>query len=154
MMTWTTQIALHVLLLTGTTPTYEQALKLAQKQDKPLLVFVGADWCPGCQTMKNDQLPMIVREGIFKNLVFTMVNTDQQPELSRRLLSVSSIPQLILFVKGGTGWHRSELIGVHNADSVRHFLAEETAAAHGESHVAPASEKTSHAAVGQATAKR
>jgi len=152
MITWTTQIALHVMLMTGTTPTYAQAVKLAQKQNKPLVVFVGANWCPGCQTMKHEKLPEIKRKGIFKNVVFTMVNTDQQPELTQRLLTTNSIPQLVLFVKGPRGWHRAVLIGVNEPESVRQFLAHETAIARSTGQLAETKGKTGQAATGQTLA--
>ncbi len=154
MITWTAQIALHVMLMTGTTPTYAQALKLAQEQDKPLVVFVGANWCPGCQTMKNEKLPEIMRKGIFKNVVFTMINTDQQPELTQRLLTANSIPQLVLFVKGPRGWHRAALIGVNEPESVRQFLARETAVARSTGQLAETKGKAGQATTGRATTRK
>ena len=56
------------------------------KEGKPLLVLVGAEWCPGCRTMKNEMIPELQRGGGLKPVVFATVDTDEKPDLSQRLL--------------------------------------------------------------------
>lgn len=128
MIAWTAQIAACVALMGSTGPSYEQALKTATDQGKPLLVYVGAPWCPGCQTMKQQHLPVLKQRGDFKSVVFTMINSDERPELTRQLLKVNAIPQLILFVHNRAGWQRAELVGAHEPAEVRRFLQRETTA--------------------------
>ncbi len=71
--------------------------------------------------------------------------------LTRRLLRANSIPQLILFVKTAAGWHRAELVGVHDPQEVRGFLAREIAAAKAK-HVAAKTKPSGN--VGQQTSRK
>ena len=105
----TAQIAMHVAILATTTNNYETAYEQAAKQHKPLLVLVGADWCPACRTMKEDSLPVLEKKGDLSKLAFTMVNADDQPKLARQLMDGNSVPQLILYTPTAKGWNRAQL---------------------------------------------
>jgi thiol:disulfide interchange protein len=39
---------------------YDEAVALAQKENKPLMVVFSATWCPPCQTMKKEVYPSTV----------------------------------------------------------------------------------------------
>jgi thioredoxin-like negative regulator of GroEL len=125
----TASVAVQVALLATSASTYQDAYDRADKEGKPLLVLVGADWCPGCRTMKNEMIPELKRDGGLSQVVFANVNTDQKPALSRRLLRGTSIPQLVLFTRTGRGWRRSQLTGVHEAGLIRQFIRNEINAA-------------------------
>ena len=90
------------MLVTGA-DTYETAMKTAQENGQPLVVLVGADWCPGCVTMKNSTMPAMARAGQLKNAQYVTINYDQNPTLARQLMRGNSIPQLIVFSKTEKG---------------------------------------------------
>jgi thioredoxin-like negative regulator of GroEL len=90
---------------------YSEAHKTAQTNDQPLVVLVGADWCPGCVKMKRNVIPSLVRRGKLQNVQFTMVNPDDDPALARKLMRGTSIPQLIVYSRSGEGWQREQLTG-------------------------------------------
>src|SRR4051794_34003424 len=77
--------------------SYNAALQDAQKQQRPLLVLVGANWCPGCQTMKTRVLPSLARRGALRGVSFATVDTDTEVETAKQLMRGGSIPQLIVF---------------------------------------------------------
>ena len=136
----TASVAMQVALLATSASAYQDAYDQADKEGKPLLVLVGADWCPGCRTMKDEMIPELKRDGGLSQVVFATVNTDEKPGLSRRLLRGTSIPQLVLFTRTGRSWRRSQLTGVHEAGMIRQFIRSEITAARaaGVSGTAPA----------------
>ena len=90
-----------------------------EANQKPLMVLVGADWCPGCRTMKQSVLPRMEQSGRLNPVNFSVVNTDNQPDLAGRLMRGNSIPQLILFTPMPNGrWHREQITGAVSAAQV------------------------------------
>ena len=79
--------------------------------------------------MKDEMIPELERDGGLSQVVFTTVNTDEKPTLSRRLLRGTSIPQLVLFTRTPKGWRRSQLTGVHEPGLIRQFIRREIVAA-------------------------
>ena len=113
----------HALLAANPT-TYFTALKDAQTQRRPLLVLVGAEWCPGCQTMKQSVLPAMARRGALKSVSFTTVDYDNDAAIARQLLRTGAIPQLIVFSQRPDGkWHREQLIGEASEADVQTLIA-------------------------------
>jgi len=97
---------------------YSEAFKLAEANEQPLVVLVGADWCPGCVTMKRSTIPGLLRRGALRNVQFTTVNTDDEPALAQRLMRGNSIPQLIVFARTEQGWRREQLTGPRTESEV------------------------------------
>jgi thioredoxin-like negative regulator of GroEL len=120
-----TAIVLQTALLTPGGGTYEAAYARADSQNKPLLILVGAAWCPGCQVMKNETIPSFHRRGGLSKVVYVQVDADARPELTRQLLRGNSIPQLILYTKAGKYWRRSHLTGAQPASEIQTFLKRE-----------------------------
>lgn len=104
-------VLLQAAVVGADAQTYTEALKAAQAGDQPLVVLVGAEWCPGCVTMKRNVLPAIIRRGKLRDVQFTMVDADDEPALARQLMRGNSIPQLIVFSRSGDGWQRQQLTG-------------------------------------------
>ncbi len=129
MIAWTAFLSVQLGIAGWTAHTYQEAYDEADHDDKPLLVLVGAQWCPGCQKMKTEMIPKLQREGGLAEVVFTTVDTDHKPALSRRLLRGNAIPQLVLYTRGKRGWRRSQLTGVHAPAAIREFLRTEMASA-------------------------
>jgi thiol-disulfide isomerase/thioredoxin len=108
------------LAVTGA--NYKEAYKQTAETGQPLVVLVGADWCPACQTMKNSVIPQLQKSGEFKQVSFATVNTDHDHELATKLMQGGSIPQLIVFNKTDKGWERQQLTGAQSVSSTQGLL--------------------------------
>jgi thioredoxin-like negative regulator of GroEL len=102
---------------------YSQAYKLAEGQNQPLVVLVGAEWCPGCVTMKRSVIPGLIRQGKLRDVQFSVVDTDEDPALARQLMRGTSIPQLIVFTRTDAGWKREQMIGPRAGTEVEAAIA-------------------------------
>ena len=98
--------------------SYAAAYKEAQETGRPLVVLVGADWCSACQTMKQSVIPAVSRQGGLDNVAFAIVNTDRESRIASRLMSGSSIPQLVTYRKTEGGWKRTQMTGAQSASRV------------------------------------
>jgi thioredoxin-like negative regulator of GroEL len=99
--------------------SYQTALAEAQEKQQPLVVLIGAEWCPGCRTMKHSVLPQMSRSGALSSVSFATVDTDRDLDLARQLMRGSSIPQLIAFSRTADGqWHREQIIGATSPAAV------------------------------------
>jgi thioredoxin-like negative regulator of GroEL len=123
MVVWTTAILVQQAILAANPASYHAALQEAQAQKRPLLVLVGATWCPGCQTMKQTVLPAMARRGALKTVTFTTVDYDADAAIAKQLLRTGSIPQLIVFSHSPDGkWHRDELVGEASEAQVQSLI--------------------------------
>jgi thioredoxin-like negative regulator of GroEL len=120
-----TSLAAAIILqaaVLSTGQTYAQAHKTTQETGRPLLVMVGADWCPACQQMKSSLIPQLRRRGILKKVSFTIIDTDEQEELADQIMSGGTIPQLIIYTKTDKGWIRRQLTGGQSVGGVEQFI--------------------------------
>jgi thioredoxin-like negative regulator of GroEL len=124
-----TLLVLQQPILAANPVSYQAALKDAQAQQRPLLVLVGATWCPGCQAMKQTVLPSVERNGGMRDVTFTTVDADSDRDVASQLMRGSSIPQLIVFAKmPGGKWHREQITGETSATEVKSLIARALAA--------------------------
>lgn len=99
--------------------TYEEAYRQSQANGQPLVVLVGTDWCPACQTMKKGVLARMLLSGKLSRVNFAVVNADREKELAGKLMRGNSIPQLIVFHKTGEkSWTREQITGAASEDNV------------------------------------
>jgi len=103
---------------------YTQAYYQSERTGQPLVVLIGADWCPGCQTMKTSIVPQLQKRGILSRVAFANVNTDHEGTLARKLMSGGSIPQLLIFYRTADGWKRQQLTGAQSVTAVESFIAD------------------------------
>jgi len=103
--------------------SYANAHELATQQNRPMLILVGADWCPACRTMKHNTLSSMQHEGKLKEVVFGIVNIDTEPELAAQMMRSSTIPQLILYTPAPQGWYRMYLHGAQSEDRIEGMIA-------------------------------
>jgi thioredoxin-like negative regulator of GroEL len=125
----TLNILLQVATLTAAGRDYATAYHETAETGRPLVVLIGADWCPGCQQMKYSAIPELEKKGGLNKVSFAIVNTDQQSELAGKLMRGGSIPQLVMYHKTQTGWARQQLTGAHSATEIQSFLAQAAEAA-------------------------
>ncbi|MEL7499698.1 MAG: thioredoxin family protein [Planctomycetota bacterium] len=103
---------------------YKTAFQRAQKGDKPLLVFVSAQWCPPCQQMKKTTIPQLLQKDAFKECHWATVDLDAEKTLARQLIGDRGVPQLIMFEKRDGKWVRRYLRGFKDAPLVEAFVAQ------------------------------
>jgi thioredoxin-like negative regulator of GroEL len=104
--------------------TYPAAAKDAEARQQPLLVLVGADWCPGCQTMKHSVLPALARKGCLGRVSYATIDTDREPQAAGRLMRGGAIPQLVIFSRQPDGaWHREQITGAASEREVQSLIA-------------------------------
>ncbi len=123
----TAATVMQVAILATTGSEYQEAYDRADEEGKPLLVLVGTTWCPGCRVMKSQTIPELRRSGGLKEIVFTEVDSDAKPKLSRQLLRGNSIPQLVLYTRVGKKWRRTHLTGAQSPAQIRKYLKREIA---------------------------
>ena len=115
-------LALTHLSLLAAGPTYAEAYDSSVETGSPLVVLVGADWCPGCQAMKGSVIPSVRRNGGLDGANFVVVDTDAEGPLARRLMRGTSIPQLIMYYRTADGWKRTSLTGRQSEEAVAWFV--------------------------------
>lgn len=121
-----TTLSLHAvlqvsILLTGA-ETYAEAHRVTTETGQPMVVLVGADWCPACQRMEKSVLPQLRRRGVLGKVAFAIVNLDRQRTLGRQLTGGGPIPQLVMYRRTNNGWKRRKLIGAQSVSKTETFI--------------------------------
>lgn len=116
------QLSLVAAAANTTPANYADAYREAERTGKPLVILVGADWCPGCNTMKHSVIPALQQSGDLSNVSFATVNTDNERELANKLMQGGSIPQLIVYQKTDAGWEREQVTGAQSVSETRGLL--------------------------------
>lgn len=119
----TVNLLLQAAAVSAGSHDYATAFKETEETGRPLVVLIGADWCPGCRQMKYTTIPALEKKGGLRNVAFAYVNTDRQGGLAGKLMRGSSIPQLVLYQKTDGGWTRKQLTGAQSTTNVEEFLA-------------------------------
>ena len=104
--------------------TYADARHETDRTGHPMVILVGAEWCPACVTMKNTVVPQAKRRGLLRNIAFAVVDLDRQRDLAQKLVKGGPIPQFIMFRKTREGWLRRKLVGGQSLETVETFLKE------------------------------
>ena len=119
-------LLMQTTLLAAGPQSYDDAFKQAETNGQPILVLVGAEWCPGCRTMKSSVLPKLAQGGKLKKVNFALVDTDASENLAAHLMRGNSIPQLIVFAKTAKGWHREQITGATSGEAVEQLIKRAT----------------------------
>ncbi|HLA84094.1 MAG TPA: thioredoxin family protein [Thermoguttaceae bacterium] len=112
------------VLLTTTTNSYRDARQDCSENGRPMIVLVGAEWCPACVEMKNQVMPKVQRRGLLRKVAFAIVDLDRQKRLGRELTGGGPIPQVIMYRKTPAGWRLRRLIGGQSAETIATFINE------------------------------
>ncbi len=116
-------LVVHATLTAANTDSYSYAYHSLNEEGRPMVVLVGADWCPACVTMKESVIPEAKRGGVFSAVNFAQVNLDKEPDLAKSIMTGGTIPQLILFQKSSDGsWRRDQLTGLQSLTSIAHLI--------------------------------
>lgn len=122
MMSFTLSAIMQVSLLSTGANEYAEAHKVHAETGQPMVLLVGAEWCPGCVQMKNSVMPRVARRGLLRKVAFAHVNTDRDSRVAKSLMQGGSIPQLIMYRKTSTGWKRHMLVGAQSPENVEAFI--------------------------------
>ena len=103
---------------------YTLAYKRSIQENKPLMVVVGADWCPACTQLKDSTLQTMRQSGELEEVNVAVVDRDRDPELARRLMKGENrIPQVIVFSKDSAGrWQSRKLTGYQSPQPIRSLI--------------------------------
>ena len=128
-LTLATVLQASILAVAGSSGTavkpaddYATAREQTTKTGKPIVILVGAEWCPACVEMKQKVMPEIRKRGILRRVAFANVNLDRQGKLAKQLTGGGPIPQMIMYRKTRKGWLRRELIGGQSPKTVEDFI--------------------------------
>jgi len=122
----TLNILLQATALTAGAHDYATAFKQAEETGRPLVLLIGADWCPGCRQMKYTTIPELEKKGGLRNVAFAYVNADHESKLAGKLMRGGSIPQLVMYRKTDEGWKRQQLTGAQSASRIESFIGAAT----------------------------
>lgn len=101
--------------------SYAEAHKVNAETGRPLVVLIGADWCPACRQMKS-AVPQLAQKGVLQKVAFTVLNTDHDGVIAQKMMTGGSIPQLVMYNKTAAGWKRSSLTGSQSPAAIEAFI--------------------------------
>ncbi len=101
---------------------YEEAYRRAQQERKPLVILVGADWCAACKTMKHDTIVPMQESGALREVVYTQLDKDAQPDLAGQVMQGKMLPQIVVFCESDAGWKRFSLTGIQTERRVKDLI--------------------------------
>ena len=104
--------------------TYSQAHNVTTKTGRPMVVLVGAEWCPACKEMKDKVIPTVKKRGALDKVSFAVVDIDKEKELGKTLIRGGLIPQLLMYRRTPLGWRLRRIIGGQSVKSVETFVAD------------------------------
>ena len=94
----------QVSLITTGANSYADAHKQQSDTGRPMVLLVGAEWCPACVQMKNSVSPALPACGTLNKVAFAHVNADRDSRIAKSVMQGGTIPQLIMYRKTPTGW--------------------------------------------------
>lgn len=102
---------------------YADAYKESLEQHKPLMVVVGAPWCPACKVLKETTIKQMAQTGELDSVSLTVINRDEEPELVNELTrGEKMLPQIIVFTNDRGRWKRDQLMGFQPKKPVRSLI--------------------------------
>jgi thioredoxin 1 len=102
-------------------PFTQQAFSTAQHEDKPILVYISATWCPTCAKQKPI-LSDLEKEPAFKDLLVYQVDFDKQKDVVRAM--GAQMQSTLVVFHGAT--ERGRSTGDTNAASIKGLLEKAT----------------------------
>lgn len=104
--------------------SYKEAYRRAQEERLPLVVFVGAEWCPACRKMDEAVFPHLPKSPILQNGVFARVDYDQDTKLAQAITGGGALPQVVIFPPQGSGQKLRRVVGAQPVEKLFQFLRE------------------------------
>lgn len=99
--------------------SYKEAYNKAVAEKRPLVVLVGATWCPSCIKMHDESWHEIVKE---EGAVYVAIDYDADNEVATKILSGNSIPQIVVYKPNKDNWICDRRIGFCQPGPIRTWL--------------------------------
>ncbi|EMI20642.1 thioredoxin, partial [Rhodopirellula maiorica SM1] len=64
---------------------YASVYKQSIEENKPLMVVVGAEWCPACHVLKDSTIKQMAQTGELDEVCVAVIDKDRDPELAKQL---------------------------------------------------------------------
>ncbi len=103
--------------------SYGEAYRLAVAEGRPLVLLIGAEWCPACVVMERKVVPRLKNQGAFSKVAFAVVDFDREQSLGQKLIGNGPLPQMLFYRRTPLGWRLTRLIGLQDAGVVEKTLA-------------------------------
>lgn len=102
---------------------YNEAYKESLKEQKPLMVVIGAPWCHACNVLKETTIRPLADSGELDHVSLAVINPDEDPELVEKLTEGDQIlPQIIVYSHDNGRWKRQKLLGYQPKQPVRNLV--------------------------------
>lgn len=102
---------------------YADAYEQSVSQQKPLMVVVGAPWCPACNVLKDTTIRSMAQNGELDSVSLAVINRDDDPELATQLTEGEKmLPQIIVYTRDKGRWKRRKLLGYQPKQPVRSLI--------------------------------
>ena len=102
---------------------YADAYKESVKDEKPLMVVVGAPWCHACNVLKESTIRPMADSGELDTVSLAVINKDDHPALVKQLTEGEEmLPQIIVFTKDNGRWKRRKLVGFQRKQPIRSLV--------------------------------
>jgi thioredoxin-like negative regulator of GroEL len=104
---------------------YAEAYQQSLKEQKPLMVVVGAPWCRACNVLKESTIGPMAETGELDNVSLAVIDREADPELAQQLTEGDKmLPQIIVFTKDKDDgrWKRRKLLGFQPKQPVRSLI--------------------------------
>ena len=103
---------------------YADAYRESVAQDKPLMVVVGAPWCPACNVLKQSTLEPMAQTGELDEVSIAILDRDADPELVQEVTKGERmLPQIIMYTRSDDGqWKRRQLKGYQPKQPIRNMI--------------------------------
>lgn len=97
---------------------YDEAYRNAMEHNKPLVVVVGADWCPACVEVKRRIFPNLFKRLQRNRFCYAEVDFDNERQLSYQLMEsgVDTLPQTIIYYRENDNWRKKRWVGLKEVE--------------------------------------
>ena len=114
-----------VLALTAPQTQADQfsiAYQRSIENGSPMVILLGAKWCPSCEVMRKEIMPLVEKSGVLEHVEYVYIDIDRNRSLAAKLSKAKTIPQLIRYYKTPDGWKYNLLNGAYKVDEVKSFI--------------------------------
>jgi thiol-disulfide isomerase/thioredoxin len=120
----TVLLTLHATIAVEHPQKYHEAYNKAMKNGSPLLVIIGAKWCPACRQLKTDVLAEVGDKGGLKGVEVAFVDVDHDA-IASKVRQGKRIPQVVRYEQTPNGdWESRRLVGRKDRHSLLSFACD------------------------------
>ena len=105
------------------TQDYATAYETSISEHKPLMVVVGAPWCPACRVLKESTIKPMAYSGQLDDVSLAIIDKEASPDLVEELTEGEKLlPQILVFTNEDGQWKRRKLPGYQTREGVRSLI--------------------------------